>query len=40
MDNPVFTCGGDVFESLELAIEYANFVYINQGIILGIERVE
>ena len=36
---PLFTCGGDVFESLELAIEYANFVYINQGIILGIEKV-
>ena len=34
-----FTCGGLDFESLELAIEYANFVYINQGIILGIEKV-
>ena len=39
-ETAVFTCGGDVFESIELAIEYANFVYINQGIILGIERVE
>jgi hypothetical protein len=37
--NPVYTCGGDVFESLELAIEYANYVYIKQGIVLGIERV-
>jgi hypothetical protein len=37
---PVYTCGGDVFESLELAIQYANTVYMNQGIILGIERVE
>lgn len=34
-----YVCGGDVFESLELAIEYANYVYINQGIILGIERI-
>jgi hypothetical protein len=39
MDNVLYCCGGDVFESLELAIEYANFVYINQGIILGIEKV-
>lgn len=37
---PVYTCGGDEFESLELAIQYANYVYMNQGIILGIERVE
>jgi len=36
---PVYCCGGDIFETIELAIEYANFVYINQGIILGIERV-
>ena len=36
---PLFTCGGDVFETLALAVEYSNFVYINQGIILGIERV-
>ena len=36
----VYCCGGDVFESLALAIEYANYVYMNQGIILGIERVE
>ena len=38
--SPVYTCGGDIFESLELAIQYANHVYINQGIILGIEKVE
>jgi hypothetical protein len=37
---PVYCCGGDIFETIELAIEYANFVYINQGIILGIERVD
>jgi hypothetical protein len=37
--NKVYTCGGDVFESLELAIEYANTVYMNQGIILGIEEI-
>jgi len=37
---PVFTCGGDVFESIELAIQYANHVYMTQGIILGIEKVE
>lgn len=35
----VYTCGGDVFESLALAIEYANYVYINQGIILGIDAL-
>lgn len=37
---PVYVCDGDVFESLELAIQYANYVYMNQGIILGIEKVE
>ena len=36
----VYCCGGEVFDSLAIAIEYANYVYINQGIILGIERVE
>ena len=36
----VYTCGGDVFESLEMAIQYANYVYINQGIILGIEEIK
>ena len=36
----VYCCGGDVFESLELAIQYANHVYMNQGISLGIEKVE
>ena len=39
-ETAVFTCGGDVFESLELAIEYANYVYIKQGIILGIEKID
>lgn len=38
--SPVFCCDGEVFESLELAIEYANMVYMKQGIILGIEKVE
>jgi hypothetical protein len=37
---PVYCCGGDEFESLELAIQYANHVYMTQGIILGIEKVE
>ena len=37
---PVYCCGGDVFESLALAIEYANYVYMESGIILGIEKVE
>ena len=36
----VYCCGGDVFESLELAIQYANHVFMTQGIILGIEKVE
>jgi hypothetical protein len=38
--NPVYCCGGDEFESLELAIQYANHVHMTQGIILGIEKVE
>lgn len=38
--SPLYCCGGDVFDSLELAIEYANHVYMTQGIILGIEKVE
>jgi hypothetical protein len=37
---PVYCCGGDVFESIELAMQYANHVYMTQGIILGIERVD
>lgn len=37
---PVYCCGGDIFESIELAMQYANHVYMTQGIILGIERVE
>ena len=36
---PVYCCGGDEFETLELAIQYANHVYMTQGIILGIEKV-
>lgn len=35
----LYTCGGEVWDSLALAIEYANFVYMNQGIILGIEEI-
>ena len=37
---PFYCCGGDVFESLALAIEYANHVYMTQGIVLGIEEVK
>jgi hypothetical protein len=37
---PVYCCGGDVFESIDWAIHYANHVYMTQGIILGIERVD
>jgi hypothetical protein len=36
----VYCCDGDVFETLEMAIEYANQVYIKTGIILGIERLQ
>ena len=36
----VYCCGGEVWESLELAIQYANHVYMTQGIILGIEEVK
>ena len=38
--NPVYCCDGIEFESLEMAIQYANIEYMNRGIILGIERVE
>jgi hypothetical protein len=37
--NKVFTCGGEVFESLTLAVEYSNLMYIKEGIILGIEVI-
>jgi hypothetical protein len=37
--NYSFTCGGFDFESLELAIEYANSEYMRLGVILGIEKV-
>lgn len=36
----VYCCDGDIFETLEMAIEYANKVFIETGIILGIEKVE
>jgi hypothetical protein len=35
----VYTCGGIDFDSLELAIEYANTEYMRSGVILGIEKV-
>jgi hypothetical protein len=35
----VYTCGDIDFESLELAIEYANTEYMRCGVILGIEKV-
>ena len=38
--NTVYTCDGDVFETLEMAIEYANQVYMKTGIILGIEEIK
>lgn len=34
-----YVCGGKIFESLSLAIDYANKVCIKHGIILGIERI-
>ena len=37
--NYSFTCGGIDFESLELAVEYANIEYMRTGVILGIEKV-
>jgi hypothetical protein len=40
VEQVVYCCGGEVWESLALAIEYANHVYMTQGIILGIEKVE
>ena len=35
-----YICDGDVFETLEMAIEYANHVYCKTGIILGIEELK
>jgi hypothetical protein len=35
----MFICGGIEFDSLAMAIEYANNQYNQFGIILGIERV-
>jgi len=37
--NYSYTCDGIDFESLELAIEYANCEYKRIGVILGIEKV-
>ena len=38
--NKTYVCDGDVFETLEMAIEYANSVYRKTGIILGIEELK
>lgn len=38
--SPLYCCGGEIFESLVLAIDYANVMYMENGIILGIEKVE
>lgn len=38
--NKVYTCGGIIFDSLEMAIQYANIEYMDKGIILGIELVD
>lgn len=35
-----YICGGEEWESLSMAILYANWVYEKQGIVLGIEKVE
>jgi hypothetical protein len=35
----MFICGGIKFNSLEMAIQYADNQYKQYGIILGIERV-
>ena len=35
----VYTCGGIIFNSLSLAIDYANLIYFEDGIILGIEEI-
>jgi hypothetical protein len=37
--NYSYTCGGLDFESLELAVEFANIEYMRSGVILGIEKV-
>ena len=37
---PVYCCGGEIFETLTLAVEYSNLMYIKKGIILGIEVIE
>jgi len=35
-----YICDGDVFETYEMAVEYANHVYRKTGIILGIEELK
>jgi len=35
-----YICGGFIWESYELAVEYSNFMYEKQGIILGIEKMK
>ena len=36
----VYNCGGILFSSYELAVEYANHMYENRGYVLGIEKME
>lgn len=38
--NMAYICDGDVFETYEMAVEYANHVYRKTGIILGIEELK
>jgi len=35
----VYTCGGIIFNSLSLAVDYANIVFIEDGIILGVQEI-
>ena len=34
-----YVCGGIVWDSYEMASEYANYMFQNEGFILGIERL-
>ena len=35
-----YVCGGIIFTTYEMAVEYANHMYENRGYVLGIEKME
>ena len=35
-----YNCGGIIFDTLADAVEYSNYYYFNNSVVLGIEKVE